>query len=269
MILLRTLANSRKINNFIIFVIVINAVTLGLETSAYMTWHFGSLLTFIDRLALLIFSLEILIKFIVAPGQYFKNPWNIFDFIIVGMSYIPATGVFTVFRSLRILRILLFISLLPKLRIIVQSLLFALPSIGWLSLLLIIIFYIFAVISTFIFGDAFPEWFGTLGESFYTLFQIMTLESWSMGIARPIIEHYPYAWAFFVPFVLISAFVILNVFIAVIINGMQEARLLQERKSKILKNFEYERQEFNLKAELAAIRESLARIEHECANKQR
>lgn len=256
---LQEFADSAIVNNFIIVVVFINAITLGLETSEWMRQHFGLYLIIIDHIALYIFTCEIILKFIAHPSHYFRDPWNIFDFLIVGIAYLPATGAFSVLRSLRILRILLFISFMPRLRIIVRSLLLALPSIGWISLLMGIVFYIFAVIATTIFGSKFPAWFGTLGESFYTLFQIMTLESWSMGIARPIIEEFPYAWLFFIPFVLLSAFVILNVFIAIIINGMQDAKMLQENEA--VKG--YDKNTLDIKNELKLIRESLERIETE------
>jgi voltage-gated sodium channel len=104
---------------------------------------------------------------------------------------------------------------------IVESMLMAIPSIGWVSLMLGLIFYIFAVIGTNLFGEAFPDWFGNLGATSYTLFQIMTLESWSMGIARPVIEVFPYAYLFFIPFILIATYSMLNLFIAIIVSAMQ------------------------------------------------
>lgn len=217
------ICESKSVRRFILVVIMINAVTLGMETSAYLTSRIGTFLTICDKVALAIFTAELLCKFVAYGWGFFKRPWSVFDLIVVGISFIPAAGAFSVLRSLRILRVFLFISFLPKLRLIVQSLVYALPSIGWITLLLLIIFYVFAVIATMIFGPAFPSWFGDLGDSFFTLFQIMTLESWAMGIVRPISETYPYAVLFFVPFVLLSSFVVLNVFIAIIVNGMSEA----------------------------------------------
>lgn len=257
---LRNFVNSPAVNTFIIIVILINSITLGMETSAWLRTHIGGWLYIIDRSALYIFTLEIIFKFICNPKTYLKEGWSWFDIILVALSFLPATGAMSALRCLRILRVLLFISFLPKLRVIVQSLILSLPSIGWISLLLILVFYVFSVIATTLFGSAFGDWFGTLGKSFFTLFQIMTLESWAMGIVRPICDVYPYAWLFFVPFVLISSFVILNVFIAVIVNGMGEARRMQEKKQAALAAEMLNERE-SIAREIAKIRESLENIE--------
>lgn len=252
--------NLNLVNKFIIGVIIINSITLGMETSAFLRLHIGNWLYIIDRGALWIFTIEIILKIIFNPKSYLKQGWSWFDIILVSLSFYPVTGAMSALRSLRILRVLLLISFLPKLRIIVQSLILSLPSIGWISLLLILVFYVFAVIATTLFGSSFESWFGTLGDSFFTLFQIMTLESWAMGIVRPICEVYPYAWLFFIPFVLISAFVILNVFIAVIVNGMGEARRIQEKKEYLLATGAIGGYESIIR-EIAKIRESLENIE--------
>lgn len=256
----RKIVLSRQANAFIIIVILINAITLGMETSSWLRENFGGALTIIDRGALYIFTLEIIAKFAANPKDYLKDGWSWFDIILVTLSYLPATGALVALRSLRVLRVLLFISFLPKLRIIVQALLLSLPSIGWISLLLFLIFYVFAVIATTIFGQSFPDWFGTLGKSFFTLFQIMTLESWAMGLVRPITEQFPYAWLFFIPFVLISSFIILNVFIAVIVNGMGEARKKQEDREKEKETAMFSEGE-TIAREIAKIRECLENIE--------
>lgn len=215
---------TERAQRFILVVIIVNAITLGLETSAGAMAAAGGLLTFLDRLALLIFVIELAMKMAALRGAFVRDAWNVFDFLVVAIAFVPSGAGFAVLRSLRVLRVLRLVSSLPRLRVLVQSMLLSLPSIGWISLLMLVIFYIFAVMATKIFGPAFPEWFGTLGETFYTLFQVMTLESWSMGIARPVMETFPAAWIFFVPFVLLSSFVVLNLFIAIIVNGMSDAR---------------------------------------------
>ena len=214
---------TERAQHFILLVIVINAITLGLETVQSIGSNFAHLLTLIDHVILGIFVVELLLKIIVLKINFIKDPWNIFDFLIVAISFVPTANGLSILRSLRVLRVLRLISGFPKLRLIVRSLLVSLPSIGWISLLMLIVFYVFGVMSTKIFGSAFPEWFGTLGASLYTLFQIMTLESWSMGIARPVMEVFPYAHLFFVPFVLISSFVVLNIFIAILVNDMSNS----------------------------------------------
>ncbi|MDJ0643974.1 MAG: ion transporter, partial [Erythrobacter sp.] len=138
-------------------------------------------------------------------------------------ALVPAGEQFSVLRALRILRALRLISVVPSMRKVIAGLFSAIPSIGTVIVMLLLLFYISAVMATKLFGEAFPEWFGTLGASLYSLFQVMTLESWSMGIVRPVMEVYPYAWAFFVPFILLTSFIVLNLFIGVIVNAMSEA----------------------------------------------
>ena len=137
------------------------------------------------------------------------------------IALVPASGQFSVLRALRILRALRLISGVPRMRKVVEALLRAVPGIGAVAALLLLVFYVFAVIATKLFGGDFPQWFGTIGESMYSLFQIMTLESWSMGIVRPVMQLFPFAWAFFVPFIIVSSFTVLNLFIAIIVDSMQ------------------------------------------------
>ncbi len=170
----------------------------------------------LDQTALGIFIVEILMKLVVYRLSFFKNGWNVFDFVIVGAALLPTGGNLSILRALRR------ISAMPKMRKVVQGLFAAIPSMGTVILLLGLVFYIAAVMATKLFGGEFPEWFGSIGASLYSLFQIMTLESWSMGIVRPIMEVYPWAWTFFVPFVLVTSFVVLNLFIAIIVNAMHE-----------------------------------------------
>jgi voltage-gated sodium channel len=213
---------SALFQNVIMAVIVVNAVVIGLETSAAAMTSFGPILIMLDRLAITIFVVEILLKLVVYRLQFFRSGWNIFDFVIVSVALLPLGGNLAILRALRIIRAFRLISAMPKMRQVVQGLLSAIPSMGSVILLLSLIFYVASVMATKLFGGAFPQWFGSVGSSLYSLFQIMTLESWSMGIVRPIMEVYPWAWAFFVPFVLVTSFVVLNLFIAIIVNAMHE-----------------------------------------------
>jgi voltage-gated sodium channel len=212
---------SSRVQRTIIALILVNAVILGLETSAGITSRFGTMLTRIDQVILTVFVLEILGKLYAHGLWFFRQSWNVFDLIVVGIALVPASGFLQVLRTLRVLRVLRLISTMPRLRFVVESLLHAVPGIGAIGGLLAILFYVFAVMATGLFGQAYPEWFGSIGGSLYTLFQIMTLESWSMGIVRPVMETYPHAWLFFVPFILMATFTMLNLFIAVIVNTMQ------------------------------------------------
>ncbi len=219
---IKILIESSLFQNVIMAVIVINAVVIGLETSAGMMASFGPVLIALDQIAIVIFVIEILLKLLVYRLQFFRSGWNNFDFVIVSAALLPLGGNFAILRALRIVRAFRLVSAMPKMRQVVQGLLSAIPSMGSVILLLSLIFYVAAVMATKLFGGSFPQWFGSVGASLYSLFQIMTLESWSMGIVRPIMEVYPWAWAFFVPFVLVTSFVVLNLFIAIIVNAMHE-----------------------------------------------
>lgn len=217
----RRVVESRRFNALITVVIAINAVTLGLETSPEAMRVAGPLLLAIDTAALWLFTAEISLKLWVYRKQFFRHGWNVFDFAIVAASWLPAAGPLSVLRALRIMRVLRLLSVVPQMRTVVGALFKALPGMGSIIAVLALVFYVAAVMATEIFGGAFPDWFGSIGASMYSLFQIMTLESWSMGIVRPVMEEYPHAWAFFVPFIIVTSFTVLNLFIALIVNSMQ------------------------------------------------
>ncbi|WP_412504989.1 ion transporter [Roseovarius sp. SYSU LYC5161] len=211
------------VRNVIIGVIVFNAVILGLETSDALMAQWGAVIYALDTACLAVFVIEIGAKLFAHRLRFFASGWNLFDFAIVAIALVPAGQTLSVLRALRILRVLRVISAAPSLRRVVEGFVTALPGMGSVFMLMAMMFYIGAVISTKLFGDAFPEWFGTLGQSAYTLFQIMTLESWSMGIVRPVMEVYPQAWAFFVPFILVTTFAVVNLLVGLIVNSMQDA----------------------------------------------
>jgi voltage-gated sodium channel len=215
--------DSAPVRNSIIAVIVFNAIILGLETSGTVMASFGPLILALDRACLAIFVIEIGLKLVALGPRFFRSGWNLFDFVIVGIALVPAAQGLSVLRALRILRVLRILSVVPSLRRVVEGLMTALPGMGSVFLLMSIIFYIGAVMATKLFSASFPEWFGTLGHSLYTLFQIMTLESWSMGIVRPVLEVYPLAWAFFVPFIMVTTFAVVNLIVGLVVNSMQDA----------------------------------------------
>lgn len=212
---------SRSAQNFIIVLIILNAVTLGLETDPDIVQGYGAALHIFDMTILAVFAFEIFLKLIYRRLAFFKNGWNIFDFIIVGIALIPSSGPFSVLRTLRIFRAMRLLSIVPSMRKVTQALFFAIPGILSVGSIILLIFYVSAVLSTNFFGAEFTPWFGTIGRSMFTLFQIMTLESWSMGIVRPVMEHFSWAWAFFVPFILITSFAVVNLFIGIIVDAMQ------------------------------------------------
>ncbi|WP_150524358.1 ion transporter [Roseibium sediminis] len=219
---IKALVTSKRWEMAIIGLIVINAVTLGLETSQTAMAHIGGFLVAFDNLILAVFVIEIILRLYAHGLKFFRDPWSIFDFTIVAIALVPASGPFAVMRALRILRVLRLISVIPSLRRVIGGLIAALPGMGSIVVLMALVFYVFSVMATKLYGSAFPEWFGNIGLSVYTLFQVMTLESWSMGIVRPVMEVYPWAWLFFVPFILCTAFTVLNLFIGIIVSAMQE-----------------------------------------------
>lgn len=212
-----------RAQGFITAVILFNAVVLGLETWPRAMAAAGPLLIALDRICLAIFVAEIGLKLYARGWRFFRDGWNVFDFAVVGIAVLPATQGLSVLRAMRILRLLRIVSVTPRLRRVVEGFLAALPGMASVFLLMGIIFYIFAVMATNLFGATFPDWFGDMGNSAYSLFQIMTLESWSMGIVRPVMEVHPQAWLFFVPFILVTTFAVMNLVVGLIVNSMQEA----------------------------------------------
>lgn len=210
---------SDRVGNAIIGLILINAVVLGLQTSRTIETRYGDVLNLINQAILGVFVVEIVIKFVAFRFGFFKSGWNVFDFLIVVISLVPTSDGLDVLRALRVLRLLRLISQIPKLREIIESIGRSLSGLFWTAALLLLIFYIFGVMGTMLFRDVEPEYFGNLGRTIYTLFQIMTLESWSHGIARGVMAEVPLAWMYFVPFILIASFMVLNLFIAIIVNA--------------------------------------------------
>ncbi|AEI96091.1 ion transporter [Roseobacter litoralis] len=215
--------DNRWVTNLVIAVIIFNAILLGMETSPEIMSVAGDLIIMLDKACLTFFVVEIFLKLVARGRRFFKSGWNIFDVLIVGAALVPGSQTMSVLRALRILRVLRVISVAPSLRRVVEGFVTALPGMGSVFVLMAIIFYIGSVISTKLFAASFPQWFGSLPQSGYTLFQIMTLESWSMGIVRPVMEVYPYAWMFFIPFIMMTTFAVVNLLVGLIVNSMQDA----------------------------------------------
>lgn len=234
----------------ILALIVVNAITLGLETSPSAMASFGWLLVGLDRAFLAVFTAEILARIAVHRLRFFRDPWNVFDLLVVGIALVPDTGSLSVLRALRVLRVLRLITVIPSLKRVVGGLVSALPGMGSVTLLLALVFYVFSVMATKLFGGTHPDLFGNLGATAYTLFQVMTFDDWSGGVVKPLMAEHPYAVAFFLVFILLSTFMALNLFIGVIVSAIEvetepkpspvEARLLEELKG--------------IRAELSALR---------------
>lgn len=229
------LVEGPRFTAFIIVLILINAVTLGLETDKEMMVTYGPHLYWIDKAILSIFTIELALKFFAYRLSFFRSGWNIFDLTIVAIAWIPASGTLAVLRALRILRVLRLISVVPQMRRVVSAIGHSIPGMISVVGVLGLIFYVASVLATKLFG-AYPdanmqEWFGSVSASAYTLFQIMTLESWSMGVVRPTMDIFPWAWMFFLPFIIITSFAVLNFFIGIIVDSMQMAQKLEAKES--------------------------------------
>lgn len=299
----KKLVENNVFQNIILGIIFFNAIIMGLQTSPLIVNKIGNILIILDTICLFIFIMEIILKFLAYGIRFFIDGWNIFDLLIVMISVLSSLSFLTVFRVARIFRVfrsfrafkgirsLKLISGLKHLRIIVEAIGKSIPGICWSAVLLLLIYYMFAIMGTDLFGKQFPDWFGTIGASMYTLFQVMTLESWSMGISRPVMEVYGWAWLYFVPFVLIASFIVMNVVVGIVVNAISEVSSIdtdvdhiksesrlkgtlidsvpetQVSEKEVINaqaSVKINTQEISkedLKKELAALRESISRIE--------
>jgi voltage-gated sodium channel len=217
----RAVVGSAAFQRFVIAVIVLNAVTLGLETSAHMSAGLGGFLHVADRTALVIFVAELTLRCYATGWRFVRDAWNVFDFVVVGISLIPAAGPLSVLRTLRVLRVLRLVSAVPAMRRVVTGLLAAVPGMASVASLLALVIFVAAVMATKLFGAIAPDFFGDLGTTLFTLFQVMTGEAWP-DIARQVMAQAPLAWIFFVVYILVSSFAVLNLFIAVVVSGMED-----------------------------------------------
>jgi len=247
-----------SVEKTLIALILINALILGLETFPPIMEKYGAVLKTLDAVILAIFVVELLLRIAAHGFRFFKDPWSLFDFAVVAIALVPASGPLAVLRTLRVLRVLRILTLMPSMRKVVHGLISALPGLSSVIMLMALIFYVSAVVATGLFGEQFPQWFGNLGETGYTLFQVMTLESWSMGIARPVLEAYPFAWIFFVIFILVTTFTMLNLFIAVIVNATQAEHDLENAQMVEDQHHKTRQQIESLAAEVRALKQSLS-----------
>lgn len=268
---------------FIIIVILINTATLGIETLSNLSETQILILEMIDKICLFIFTIEIIIRMIYAfrhKKNFFANAWNIFDLIIVFVSISAESAFFTIFRTFRILRLgkaarLLksvravrlskLISSLEELRKIVQAIVLSIPGILWTLILLSLVLYIYAILGINLYGAELPEMFGDLPTTFFTLFQVMTFESWATALARPLFETHPFSWIYFISFILITTYIALNVIVGVIVSSVEEvnAKKNQNNDEKVSPEIKAQKdQNRELKQELSKLKEQIESIEN-------
>ncbi len=249
--ILRQLVESKWFQFGILGVICLNALVFGVQTSVWARTHCGKLLTGIDSVCLAVFTVELVLKLAVYNRRFCKDPWNIFDFIVVAVSFVPDCGMFSSVRLFRILRIFKLISGIRHMRIILGAIVKSVRGIMWTGSLLVLIYYVYGILGTHLFGAAFEDWFGSLGKSVYTLFQVMTLESWSMGIARPVIAAYPYAWVYFITYILMTSFLVMNIVVGIVLTSITECCQAEEPVAK----------KSSLREELSKLKEQIAAVE--------
>lgn len=257
--MLKSLIADPRTERAIMILIVINAIILGLETYPTVMASHGAILSWLDHAILIVFVIEILARMTVQRTAFFRDAWNIFDFLVVAIALIPATGPLQVLRALRILRVLRLITAVPSLKRVVGGLISALPGMGSVVALLLLIFYVFAVMATKLFGEDFPNYFGNLTASIFTLFQIMTLEAWADGIVRPVMDKYPYAWLFFIPYIVVTSFAVLNLFIGIVVSAMQSEHEAEQAETRKIEKAE----QATLLGELRALRTEVSSLRGE------
>lgn len=253
---------SRAFQHAITALILVNAVSLGLETSESAMNRIGPALELVDDLLLWLFTAELGLRIYAFRGRFFRDAWGIFDLVVVGIAWLPGSGPLSVLRALRVLRVLRLISVVPSLRHVVEAMLGALPGMGSIVMLMLLIFYVFAVMATKLFGAALPEQFGSMGDSLFTLFQLMTLDDWA-NIVKPAMEAVPLALLFFLPFIILSTFVVLNLFIGVIVDSIQTLRAARDRAEIVAEEVAKgeERREIHLLVqEVRALRREVAAL---------
>ncbi|PWA09452.1 voltage-gated sodium channel [Pueribacillus theae] len=235
--MLAALINGHKFNMFITVLIIVNAILIGLETYPAVFEPNKRMFLLLDYIILIIFAIEIALKIIVERASFFKSNWNIFDFIIVlGSVILYNTPYVSVLRIFRVLRVMRAITAVPSLRRVVRALFMAIPTITSVIIVMSIIFYVYAVIGTAFYSKIAPEYFGNLQLSLITLFQVFTLESWASGVFRPIFEEIGWSWLYFVSFIIIATFIMINLIVGEIVNNAQKISEEIEKETKEIKD---------------------------------
>ena len=232
----KRVAESTQFQLFILGVIVINAVVLGLETYDAIDEEIGSTLNVLNDVFLGIFVVEIAIRIAAhgrRPQDYFKSGWNVFDFVIIGGAFLPGLRQnATALRVLRLLRIVRVVSLFPDLRFLIRGMAASLPPIGSMAMLTSLLIYIYGMLGWILFADTDPAHWGDVGQAMLSLFIVLTLESWP-EIMGEVIGAHPWAWLYFVSYVLIASFLLINMGIAILINSLEEVRAMEAIEKRL------------------------------------
>ncbi len=267
----KRVADSSRFQLFILGVILANAVVLGLETYDSIDRDYGNALEVLNDVFLGIFVVEIAIRIAAhgsRPQDYFKSGWNVFDFVVIGGALLPGLRQnATVLRLLRLLRIVRVVSIFPDLRFLIRGMATSLPPIGSMAMLTSLLIYIYGILGWIFFADTEPEHWGDIGEAMLSLFIVLTLESWP-EIMGAVIDVHPWAWIYFVSYVLIASFLLINMVIAILINSLEEVRAMEAIDERLNRRRDEREAEGELDGQAAAerlarIREALDELEEE------
>lgn len=251
---------NKYVLRFITVLIILNAVTLGMETSAPLMAKYGGWFHIFDVMVVTVFAIEILLKLYAYRLPFFKVGWNVFDFIIVAISLVPHAEGLAILRSLRILRLLRLITLVPQMRNVVGALFHAIPGMASVIGILFVIMYVFSVLGSQFFGmhesETLQTYFGDVNHSMYTMFQLMTLDDWT-DVANETMVYYPWAWAYFIPFIILTSFAVLNLFIGIIVDALN-----------IVKEQDLKKEEINLMSEIQRLHEKIDALQAQVSRKK-
>lgn len=254
----KRIATSALFQDLIIGLILLNAVVLGLETSTLLMQRAGGWLLALNWIIQAGFVGELVVRILAhwpRPAAFFRSGWNVFDFVVVTVAFLPASGSFaTIGRLLRLLRLTRLISVFPQLRLIINTMLLSIPSMGHVVLLLSLLLYVYGIAGVYLFREADPTHWGTLGAALLSLFQVVTLEGWA-ELQRVLLPERPWAWVFFASFIVVAVFVVINLFIAVVINNLEKAR---EKEQQIA---DASSPEHEMLARVAALRRELEELD--------
>ncbi|NGZ07613.1 MAG: ion transporter [Magnetococcales bacterium] len=230
---LNALPDQPLFQRFVVAVILLNAGILGVMTDPDLTPRTIRLLSFVDDGCLVVFTFEIVLKLMGQRLRFFRDGWNVFDFIVVSVALIPGTGTMSVLRAFRVFRLMRLVKSIPSMRRVMVGMFAALPGTGSVAGVLLVILYVSAIMAVNFFGEVDPENFGDLGVTFLTLFQFLTMEGWP-DVARPVMQELPYAWMFFIPFILLTTFTTLNLLFGIIVESMEQAKEEEVRDAMAL-----------------------------------
>lgn len=256
---LQKLFKAPAIEYFIIGVIILNSIILGLETVSSLQDRFGPVLYVIDHICLSFFVIEIGLKIFAFGRAYFSSYWGIFDILVIGIPLLPFESVYSIIRAFRIMRLFMLVEFLPNLRLLIEALFSSLSGVLGILCIILLVMFIFGVIGVNMFGNDFPKYFGHLGRAMFSEFQILTFDDWIGAIAEPVIEKFPYAWIYFMLLIIVVGMGILNLFVSLLVDAIDEQREKHINASQIQI---YNKNKKELDKAFTAIKKDIINLNH-------